>query len=132
MFEQVWSRSFCRTIEKLVEVVQEYPTEVEHIYSPSCVPLVRCAGCCGDEKLECHPTSTTNVTMQVGETPALTESNVEAGRKKPGGKLQSCEDRAQRSTPASETSPSLLCCLLLADQTAGGRGKKVHFLPQFD
>lgn len=81
MFEQVWSRSFCRTIEKLVEVVQEYPTEVEHIYSPSCVPLVRCAGCCGDEKLECHPTSTTNVTMQVGETPALTESNVGAGWK---------------------------------------------------
>uniref|UniRef100_A0A8C8DUM6 Placental growth factor b n=1 Tax=Oryzias sinensis TaxID=183150 RepID=A0A8C8DUM6_9TELE len=56
---------FCRTIEKLVEVVQEYPTEVEHIYSPSCVPLVRCAGCCGDENLECHPTSTTNVTMQL-------------------------------------------------------------------
>ncbi|XP_037551284.1 vascular endothelial growth factor A [Nematolebias whitei] len=65
MFQEVWSRSFCRTIEKLVEVVQEYPTEVEHIYSPSCVPLVRCAGCCGDEKLECHPTRTTNVTMQL-------------------------------------------------------------------
>uniref|UniRef100_A0A8C7YS80 Placental growth factor b n=1 Tax=Oryzias sinensis TaxID=183150 RepID=A0A8C7YS80_9TELE len=65
MFQEVWGRSFCRTIEKLVEVVQEYPTEVEHIYSPSCVPLVRCAGCCGDENLECHPTSTTNVTMQL-------------------------------------------------------------------
>lgn len=65
MFQEVWGRSFCRTIERLVEVVQEYPTEVEHIYSPSCVPLVRCAGCCGDEKLECHPTHTTNVTMQV-------------------------------------------------------------------
>uniref|UniRef100_A0A1A7ZRZ1 Placental growth factor n=1 Tax=Nothobranchius furzeri TaxID=105023 RepID=A0A1A7ZRZ1_NOTFU len=65
MFQEVWGRSFCRTIEKLVEVVQEYPTEVEHIYSPSCVPLVRCAGCCGDEKLECHPTQTTNVTMQL-------------------------------------------------------------------
>ncbi|XP_069008268.1 placenta growth factor isoform X2 [Embiotoca jacksoni] len=65
MFQEVWGRSFCRTIEKLVEVVQEYPTEVEHIYSPSCVPLVRCAGCCGDENLECHPTHTTNVTMQL-------------------------------------------------------------------
>ncbi|RVE57196.1 hypothetical protein OJAV_G00213720 [Oryzias javanicus] len=65
MFQEVWGRSFCRTIEKLVEVVQEYPTEVEHIYSPSCVPLVRCAGCCGDENLECHPTRTTNVTMQL-------------------------------------------------------------------
>uniref|UniRef100_A0A3Q3A275 Placental growth factor b n=1 Tax=Kryptolebias marmoratus TaxID=37003 RepID=A0A3Q3A275_KRYMA len=67
MFQEVWGRSFCRTIEKLVEVMQEYPTEVEHIYSPSCVPLVRCAGCCGDEKLECHPTQTTNVTMQPGQ-----------------------------------------------------------------
>uniref|UniRef100_A0A4W5KGG0 Placental growth factor b n=1 Tax=Hucho hucho TaxID=62062 RepID=A0A4W5KGG0_9TELE len=65
MFQEVWGRSFCRTIEKLVEVVQEYPGEVEHIYSPSCVPLVRCAGCCGDENLECHPTRTSNVTMQV-------------------------------------------------------------------
>ncbi|XP_038147326.1 placenta growth factor [Cyprinodon tularosa] len=65
MFQEVWGRSFCRTMEKLVEVVQEYPTEVEHIYSPSCVPLVRCAGCCGDENLECHPTETSNVTMQL-------------------------------------------------------------------
>lgn len=71
MFQEVWGRSFCRTIEKLVEVVQEYPTEVEHIYSPACVPLIRCAGCCGDENLECHPTQTTNVTMQVGWTRAL-------------------------------------------------------------
>uniref|UniRef100_A0A3B5LKQ2 Placental growth factor b n=1 Tax=Xiphophorus couchianus TaxID=32473 RepID=A0A3B5LKQ2_9TELE len=63
--KSVWGRSFCRTMEKLVEVVQEYPTEVEHIYSPSCVPLVRCAGCCGDENLECHPTETSNVTMQM-------------------------------------------------------------------
>lgn len=70
LFQEVWGRSFCRTIEKLVEVVHEYPTEVEHIYSPSCVPLVRCAGCCGDENLECHPTKTTNVTMQVGRTRA--------------------------------------------------------------
>uniref|UniRef100_A0A3P9PGQ4 Placental growth factor b n=1 Tax=Poecilia reticulata TaxID=8081 RepID=A0A3P9PGQ4_POERE len=68
MFQEVWGRSFCRTMEKLVEVVQEYPTEVEHIYSPSCVPLVRCAGCCGDENLECHPTETSNVTMQVKKT----------------------------------------------------------------
>ncbi|XP_056151712.1 placenta growth factor isoform X2 [Lampris incognitus] len=65
MFQEVLGRSFCRTIEKLVEVVQEYPGEVEHIYSPSCVPLVRCAGCCGDENLECQPTQTTNVTMQL-------------------------------------------------------------------
>lgn len=62
-----------------MEVVQEYPTEVEHIYSPSCVPLVRCAGCCGDENLECHPTQTTNVTMQVGRTRALCNIILKAG-----------------------------------------------------
>lgn len=65
MFKEVWGLSYCRTIEKLVEVVQEYPTEVEHIYSPACVSLVRCSGCCGDENQECHPTQTTNVTMQL-------------------------------------------------------------------
>ncbi|XP_028842673.1 placenta growth factor isoform X2 [Denticeps clupeoides] len=65
LFQEVWERSFCHTIEKLVEVVQEYPSEVEHIYSPACVPVVRCAGCCGDENLECHPTLTSNVTMQL-------------------------------------------------------------------
>uniref|UniRef100_A0A673K4G8 Placental growth factor b n=1 Tax=Sinocyclocheilus rhinocerous TaxID=307959 RepID=A0A673K4G8_9TELE len=65
LFQEVWGKSFCRTIENLVEVVQEYPGEVEHIFSPACVPLVRCAGCCGDENLECHPTLTSNTTMQV-------------------------------------------------------------------
>ncbi|TRY58371.1 hypothetical protein DNTS_034213 [Danionella cerebrum] len=28
LFQEVWGRSFCRTIEKLVEVVQEYPGEL--------------------------------------------------------------------------------------------------------
>uniref|UniRef100_A0A671M7Z4 Placental growth factor b n=1 Tax=Sinocyclocheilus anshuiensis TaxID=1608454 RepID=A0A671M7Z4_9TELE len=65
LFQEVWGKSFCRTIENLVEVVQEYPGEVEHIFSPACVPLVRCAGCCGDENLECHPTLTSNTTMQI-------------------------------------------------------------------
>ncbi|MBN3298798.1 PLGF factor, partial [Amia calva] len=65
LFREVWGRSFCRTIEKLVEVVQEYPSEVEHIFSPACVPLWRCAGCCGDENLECYPAQTYNVTMQL-------------------------------------------------------------------
>nr|XP_014341388.1 PREDICTED: placenta growth factor [Latimeria chalumnae] len=64
-FKEVWGRSFCRTIEKLVEIVKEYPSEVEHIFSPACVPLHRCAGCCGDEKLECVATETYNVTMQL-------------------------------------------------------------------
>ncbi|KAJ8269958.1 hypothetical protein GJAV_G00108690 [Gymnothorax javanicus] len=64
-FDDVWSRSSCRTMEKLVEVVQEYPGEVEHMFSPGCVLLWRCAGCCGDETLECHPTHTRNLTAQL-------------------------------------------------------------------
>ncbi|KAG5846959.1 placenta growth factor-like [Anguilla rostrata] len=64
-FPEVWGRSFCRTMEKLVEVVQEYPGEVEHVFSPACVLLWRCAGCCGDENLECHPTHTSNLTAQL-------------------------------------------------------------------
>ncbi|XP_061099637.1 placenta growth factor-like isoform X2 [Conger conger] len=64
-FNEVWGRSFCRTMEKLVEVVQEYPGEVEHMFSPACVLLWRCAGCCGDESRECHPTLTRNLTVQL-------------------------------------------------------------------
>ncbi|KAM9421458.1 vascular endothelial growth factor A-like isoform 3-T3 [Salvelinus alpinus] len=65
LFREVLERSLCRSMERLVEVEQEYPGGVEYIFSPACVPLWRCAGCCGDENLECHPTLTRNVTMQL-------------------------------------------------------------------
>uniref|UniRef100_A0A8C9S204 Placental growth factor b n=1 Tax=Scleropages formosus TaxID=113540 RepID=A0A8C9S204_SCLFO len=95
-FQEVWERSFCRTIEKLVEVVQEYPGEVEHIFSPTCVPLVRCAGCCGDENLECYPTHTSNVTMQVRhqQTPFSSSRRRGKGRgrkRKEKQKMKGCD-----------------------------------------
>lgn len=65
-FQEVWGRSYCRALERLVDIVSEYPGEVEHMFSPSCVSLLRCAGCCGDENLHCVPAETVNVTMQVG------------------------------------------------------------------
>uniref|UniRef100_A0A7M4EA45 Placental growth factor n=1 Tax=Crocodylus porosus TaxID=8502 RepID=A0A7M4EA45_CROPO len=65
-FQEVWGRSFCRPLEKLVDIVTEYPSEVEHLFSPSCVSLQRCTGCCGDERLQCVPVETANITMQVG------------------------------------------------------------------
>lgn len=65
-FQEVWGRSFCRPLEKLVDIVTEYPSEVEHLFSPSCVSLRRCTGCCGDERLQCVPVEMANVTMQVG------------------------------------------------------------------
>ncbi|XP_041950783.1 snake venom vascular endothelial growth factor toxin ICPP isoform X2 [Alosa sapidissima] len=65
LFHEVWGRSLCRTLESMVEVEQEYPGVVEYVFSPGCVLLRRCSGCCSDENLECHPTLTHNVTMQL-------------------------------------------------------------------
>lgn len=62
---EVYNKSLCQPRELLVEIAQEYPEEVEHIFIPSCVVLTRCAGCCNDEMLECTPTSTHNITMEV-------------------------------------------------------------------
>nr|XP_020479313.1 vascular endothelial growth factor A-like isoform X3 [Monopterus albus] len=62
---EVYNKSLCQPREVLVEILQEYPDEVEHIFIPSCVVLTRCAGCCNDEMLECTPTSTYNVTMEI-------------------------------------------------------------------
>lgn len=61
----VYQRSYCRPIETLVDIFQEYPDEIEYIFKPSCVPLMRCGGCCNDEGLECVPTEEFNITMQV-------------------------------------------------------------------
>ncbi len=61
----VYKNSACKTREMLVDIIQEYPDEIEHTYIPSCVVLMRCAGCCNDEALECVPTETRNVTMEV-------------------------------------------------------------------
>uniref|UniRef100_A0A3B3Z7H1 Platelet-derived growth factor (PDGF) family profile domain-containing protein n=1 Tax=Periophthalmus magnuspinnatus TaxID=409849 RepID=A0A3B3Z7H1_9GOBI len=62
---EVYNKSLCKPRELLVEIIQEYPEEVEHIFIPSCVVLTRCAGCCTDEMLQCMPTSSYNVTMEI-------------------------------------------------------------------
>lgn len=64
-FLDVYQRSYCRPIETLVDIFQEYPDEIEFIFKPSCVPLMRCGGCCNDEGLECVPTQEFNITMQI-------------------------------------------------------------------
>ncbi|XP_017576134.1 vascular endothelial growth factor A-A isoform X1 [Pygocentrus nattereri] len=64
-FMDVYTKSQCNTREVLVDILQEYPDEIESTYIPSCVVLNRCAGCCNDEALECAPTETRNVTMEV-------------------------------------------------------------------
>ncbi|XP_076016233.1 vascular endothelial growth factor Ab isoform X2 [Genypterus blacodes] len=62
---EVYNKSLCKPRELLVEILQEYPDELEHIFIPSCVVLTRCAGCCNDEMLQCTPTSSHNVTMEI-------------------------------------------------------------------
>ncbi|XP_045917278.1 vascular endothelial growth factor Ab isoform X4 [Micropterus dolomieu] len=62
---EVYNKSLCQPRELLVEILQEYPEEVEHIFIPSCVVLMRCAGCCNDEMLQCMPTSSYNITMEI-------------------------------------------------------------------
>ncbi|KAF4788556.1 placenta growth factor isoform X1 [Turdus rufiventris] len=64
-FREIWNRSFCRPLEQLVDVITEFPNEVEYIFTPSCVSLKRCGGCCGDEGLRCVPVETSTVTMQL-------------------------------------------------------------------
>ncbi|XP_008847950.1 placenta growth factor isoform X2 [Nannospalax galili] len=70
-FNEVWGRSYCRPMEKMIDIVDEYPSEVGHIFSPSCVSLLRCTGCCGDESLHCVPLKTANITMQVVKIPNI-------------------------------------------------------------
>ncbi|XP_071325892.1 vascular endothelial growth factor A-A [Trachinotus anak] len=62
---EVITKSMCQPRELLVDIFQEYPEDTEHHYIPSCVVLNRCGGCCNDEALECVPTETRNVTLQV-------------------------------------------------------------------
>lgn len=107
-FMDVYQRSYCRPIETLVDIFQEYPDEIEYIFKPSCVPLMRCAGCCNDEALECVPTSESNITMQImrikphqsqhiGEMSFLQHSRCECrpkkDRTKPENHCEPCSER---------------------------------------
>ncbi|XP_061430726.1 vascular endothelial growth factor A-like [Lethenteron reissneri] len=61
-------RSYCQPMETVIDILHEYPDEVEHFFRPSCcVPLLRCSGCCNDENHECLPTETANITLRVYE-----------------------------------------------------------------
>ncbi|KAF3702679.1 Vascular endothelial growth factor A [Channa argus] len=64
-FMDVYAKSVCQPMEQLVNLVQEFPGEVEYTYIPDCVPLKRCSGFCGDERKECYPTLKSNITLQL-------------------------------------------------------------------
>ncbi|KAJ0066231.1 hypothetical protein NL108_004140, partial [Boleophthalmus pectinirostris] len=67
-FLEVLMKSECKPRDTLVDVYVEHPGDTEFIYIPSCVVLSRCGGCCQDEAMECVPTQTKNVTLQVRHT----------------------------------------------------------------
>lgn len=58
-------KSVCQPRDFLVDIFQEFPEDTEHTYIPSCVVLKRCGGCCTDEAMECVPTESQKVTLQV-------------------------------------------------------------------
>uniref|UniRef100_UPI00358F4281 vascular endothelial growth factor A-like isoform X2 n=1 Tax=Myxine glutinosa TaxID=7769 RepID=UPI00358F4281 len=77
-FQEVWKRSYCRTLEVLVRVSREVPNAARKVtFRPSCVPLLRCAGCCNDQTYECVPTSFFNTTMQVMRIRPLHEHHLQ-------------------------------------------------------
>uniref|UniRef100_A0A8C9AEK4 Vascular permeability factor n=1 Tax=Prolemur simus TaxID=1328070 RepID=A0A8C9AEK4_PROSS len=101
-FMDVYKRSYCHPIEILVDIYQEYPEEIEFIFKPSCVPVIRCGGCCNDEGLECVPTEEFNITMQImrikphqgqhiGEMSFLQHNKCECRPKKDRAKQEKCD-----------------------------------------
>ncbi|KAG7508362.1 vascular endothelial growth factor A isoform X2 [Solea senegalensis] len=72
---EVYNKSVCQPRELLVEILQEYPEEVEHMFIPSCVVLTRCAGYCNDEMLQCMPASIYNVTMEIKRIKSQRQQN---------------------------------------------------------
>ncbi|NXN69514.1 PLGF factor, partial [Himantopus himantopus] len=105
-FREIWNRSFCRPLEQLVDVITEFPNEVEYIFRPSCVSLQRCGGCCGDEGLRCVPVETSTVTMQLlkikpnGEAPyvemTFTEHKQCECRRRSKGRGKRRQDKKRR------------------------------------
>nr|C0HM96.1 RecName: Full=Snake venom vascular endothelial growth factor; Short=svVEGF; AltName: Full=VEGF-F [Crotalus durissus terrificus] len=64
-FMEVYERSVCQTREMLVSILDEYPSEVAHLFRPSCVTVLRCGGCCTEESLTCTATGKRSVGREI-------------------------------------------------------------------
>ncbi|WZD65482.1 VEGF-E [Bovine papular stomatitis virus] len=75
----VYNNSYCHPMKTPVNVAGEHPDDINTRYNPQCVTLMRCGGCCNDESLECVPTETSNVTMQLMVTSAHNGGSSDSG-----------------------------------------------------